>query len=431
MASHPEFMKSLSTLITVSCACVTLSASIAAQTTAEKAPQFGSSLKRPNGEISAKTEAQPRPKNDAADLPSPEDTIRVDTSLVVLDVIVTDTSGSNYITGLTKDDFTLIEDDQLQTVNALTLGDDTARLPRSIILIFDRSDSELPYLEASIEAAKTLVGQLKPSDEMAIVTDDVELARGFTKDKKKLKQTLDSLKTLTLTGFKTRSMQFSALLATLRELIDTHTKRPIIIFQTDGDEVGRLDPAAPQRQSNYDMDTVYSEVEKSHAKLYTVVPGERLIGMSHDEVVKRVTKMLERTRLARAKYGDMWYGYKRLPPTPQTNPTPSPLATQLAAQLLKLREGYFDRVCEGLLRGQTAAARVADLTGGWTSFLETPEQANGIYDRILADINHRYVLSYYPTNKEPDGKLRKLRIEVRGHPDYLIRGRTSYYAVAR
>ena len=420
MTEYPRLMKSLGILISVACASVIMSSSITAQT----APQFGSSLKQPKVEVSQKTGAPTRPRNDAAGLPPPDDIIRVDTSLVSLDVTVTDASG-HYVNGLAKDDFTVVEDNQAQTVNTVTLGDDTARLPRSIVLIFDRSDSELPYLEASIEAAKSLVNQLTPSDEMAIVTDDIELATGFTKDKKKLKRTLDSLKKLTLTGFHTRSMQFSALLATLRELIDTRTKRAIVIFQTDGDEATRLGPGGQQRQSNYDMDTVYLEVEKSRIKLYTVVPGESLLGVPKDEVAERVKLILEKGQLARAKYKDMWYGYQRLPPKAQTNSGGSVFPEDL---LRKAREKMFAIVCEGLLRGQTAAARVAELTGGWTSFLEKPEQAHEIYGRILADINHRYILSYYPTNKELDGKLRRVRIEVRGHPDYAVQGRTSYYA---
>jgi VWFA-related protein len=423
MTNFPTSTRALCALIAISCAWVTLSASIVAQTPAGKSPQFGFSLKTPPGES--------KQTNSKSNLPTPEDTIRIDTSLVVLDVTVTDAGGSNFITGLSKDDFQLVEDNQTQTVATLTLGDDAARLPRSIVLIFDRSDSELPYLESSIDAARTLVNQLKPSDEMAIVTDDIELASGFTKDKKKLKQTLDSLKKLTLTGFHTRSMQFSALLATLRELIDTRTKRPIIILQTDGDEVLRLSASGQQRPSNYDMDTVYSEVEKSRTKIYTVVPGERLIGLPKDEVAKRVTAMLEMGRLARARYKDMWYGYERLPPQPSNNlqsQIPEELLQQMREKMREQAAKQFELACENRVLEQIAAARVAALSGGWTSFLEKPEQANEIYGRILADINHRYVLSYYPTNREPDGKLRSVRIEVRGHPEYLVKGRTSYYA---
>ena len=43
------------------------------------------------------------------------------------------------------------------------------------MLIIDYSSSQRPYIENSIAAAKTLVDKLRPNDQMAIVTDDVEL----------------------------------------------------------------------------------------------------------------------------------------------------------------------------------------------------------------------------------------------------------------
>jgi hypothetical protein len=71
---------------------------------------------------------------------------------------------------------------------------------------------------------------------------------------------------------------------------------------------------------------------------------------------------------------------------------------------------------------------VAPLTGGWTAFLEKPEQANEIYSRIFTDINQRYIVGYYPTNKKRDGKRRKIEFEVKGHPEYQVSGRRSYFA---
>jgi VWFA-related protein len=393
--------------------------SIRAQSPQKPAP-FGSSLKRSTAETKGETREQTSQKAVEENLRPPEEIVRIDTSLVNLDVVVTDAAGSRYITGLTKNDFVLTEDNQPQTVVNLTVGDDASRLPRSLVLIFDRSQSQFGYLDASIEAAKTLVSQLTPFDEMAIVTDDVELAIGFTKDKKKLKKTLDSLKKLTITGYNTRSKQLSALLATVRELIDDK-RRPIIIFQTDGDEAPRWEN---QRPAEYDLNTVYAEVEKSRAKLYTVIPGLRLIDVPEEEVYRRVEAMAERATLAHSKYKDMWLGMERLPPKPSPNSNTSINLAHVRASFLKLS-------ADRLKKGQIAAARVADLTGGWTSFLETAEQANGIYERILTDINHRYIVSYYPTNKDFDGTLRKVRIEVRSHPEYVVQGRTSYYAIPR
>ncbi|HWT00434.1 MAG TPA: hypothetical protein VN256_09315 [Pyrinomonadaceae bacterium] len=41
------------------------------------------------------------------------------------------------------------------------------------------------------------------------------------------------------------------------------------------------------------------------------------------------------------------------------------------------------------------------------------------------------LLGYYPANKERDGRLRKVRVEVRDHPEYKVHGRRSYYATPR
>lgn len=79
---------------------------------------------------------------------------------------------------------------------------------------------------------------------------------------------------------------------------------------------------------------------------------------------------------------------------------------------------------------QAALAEVAPLTGGWTAFLEKPEHANEIYSRNFTDINRRYIVGYYPTNKQRDGKRRTIDFQVKGHPEYQVLGRRSYFAPA-
>jgi hypothetical protein len=43
-------------------------------------------------------------------------------------------------------------------------------------------------------------------------------------------------------------------------------------------------------------------------------------------------------------------------------------------------------------------------------------------------MNRRYIIGYYPTNKEHDGTRRTVKIGVRGHPEYVVLARKSYYA---
>ncbi|HYG80445.1 MAG TPA: VWA domain-containing protein [Pyrinomonadaceae bacterium] len=391
------------------CALVCLAPHAQAQTTTQKTTTrepFGSSLKRP---------AQARPPNQPSapqseDSPRPEETIKVDTLLVSLDVVVTDEKETRFITGLKPEDFVIVEDDVPQRLATMTLGDDSARLPRSIVLVFDWSGSQIPYLEASVRAAKTLVEQLAQTDRMAIVTDSVSLVTDFTNDKKRLKSSLDALLKQARDGWRGRSKQFSALLATLRELIDAETHRPIIIFQTDGDEFGHLqDPPGEGSKSLgvYYMPDVFVEIERSRAKIYAVIPGERLFGITEEELSARRERVM-------ARVIESWYNFNRHAERPKQMP-------QVPDHVARL---YLDLYTQG----QKAAARAAELSGGWAEFLDAPGRAEPIYKRILADINSHYILGYYPTNKERDGRLRKVRVEVRGHPEYKVHGRRSYYA---
>lgn len=77
---------------------------------------------------------------------------------------------------------------------------------------------------------------------------------------------------------------------------------------------------------------------------------------------------------------------------------------------------------------EKALAVLSTVTGGWIEFFDQPSQADEIYSRIFSDINRRYIVGYYPTNKEHDGKRRNISIAVREHPEYLVIGRKAYYA---
>ncbi|HKO35737.1 MAG TPA: hypothetical protein VJV21_04620, partial [Pyrinomonadaceae bacterium] len=178
-----------------------------APTLAPPGRKFGSSLAlSPN-------ERARRAKKRAAD---EDDVVRVDTDLVVAAVLVLDREGK-IVTGLSKEDFVVKEDDGLQEVASVSLGD-SKDMPRSIVLIIDYSGSQLPYIKTSIEAAQMLVEKLNPKDRMAVVTDDVNLLVDFTTDKELLKKRLESLKESALSGTVGTSDQYDALLATMTEL---------------------------------------------------------------------------------------------------------------------------------------------------------------------------------------------------------------------
>ena len=414
-----------------------------------KLKDFGSSLKKLkwDPEKNKVVNSDQPSRNGSSD----DDVIRIETSLVIADVLVTDKQG-RPVRNLKATDFAISEDGTPQQVGHFVLGDN-ANLSRAIVLIIDYSRSQFPYITDSIEAAKVFVDKLGPLDRVAIVTDDVELLVDFTSDKRSLKKGLDSLveKNRGSKGFLGvgdkrprfgRSAQYSALMATLIEAFDDEDENPVIVFQTDGDEVEYLRNSiivhevppglAPELRAEvqeeieqkkklqrasmaeFSLDDVYRSVERSRATMYSIIPRTRLIGLTQEQQAQRLAAEDERA-----------------------------VATWTAASSPKLRSVFQARQEERRkrltpeilqarldqeLKVQGALVDLAKLSGGWAEFLESRSDIASIYNRIVEDLNQRYIIGYYPTNKEHDGKRRRLTIEVKGHPEYVITGRKSYYA---
>ncbi len=411
-----------------------------------KLKDFGSSLKK------LKWDPQTNSTTDTRSTPSDDDdVIKIETALVVSELLVLDKQGKP-VQGLKESDFLITEDDTPQQIGHFVLGDNRS-LPRSIVLIIDYSGSQFPYIKNSVEAAGVLVDKLGPLDRMAIVTDDVELLSEFTNDKRELKKKLNTLleKSRGNEGFLGiggtrrqfgKSAQYSALMATLKEAFDDEDQRPIVIFQTDGDEaeylrnsiiVPQTPPDLPpelvaivqgqveqRRQlqrsgmTEFSLDDVYKTVEKSRATIYTVVPGAKLVGLDPEQQLAIVKAEDERA-------------INEMLPTLSKKAREAFMARQEARkkvvplQVLRMR-------AQDNAKLQEALAAVAPLSGGWTEYLEQPSQAQGIYSRIMSDISQRYIVGYYPTNKERDGKRRLMNFQVKGHPEYTILGRRSYFA---
>src|ERR1041384_115302 len=370
--------------------------------TTPRIKEFGASLLPTPGD-------RPAPAKVSSD---DEDVVRVDTDLVVCPVLVLDAQGK-IVTGLTREDFIVEEDGKAEQIGSFSLGDSQS-VPRSIVLIIDYSGSQLPYIETSIESAKMLVDKLNPKDRMAIVTDDVRMLVDFTSDRELLKQQLNDLKKSALSGTVGLSEQYDALMATLNELFSKEDVRPIVIFQTDGDQLesiqgmGQLMPYSLPRKYTYQ--NVLTATEKSRATIYSVISGVQFAGAPPDEL--RSEERLDWEN--REKATDYWLAAKGLPVTKSAPYTPSD-------EILKNTAAQWQR-------RQLALAGIAKYTGAWAEFLQRPDQADEIYTRILTDIDRRYIVGYYPTNRARDGKRRKVKIEVRNHPEYSVFGQRSYFA---
>lgn len=378
--------------------------SVFAQTAGKENPQkddfgFSLSLKKEN----KKPESEKSITNDAAE----DDEIRIETTLIVNDVLVFD-EDKKIVENLKKEDFIIREDGQPQVVEEFSFGGNE-KFPRSVVLIIDHSVSQLPYLQTSIEAAKNLVDKLDPGDRMAIVTDNVELLQNFTVDKTLLKEKLDSLKKNALSGKIGKSKQYSALMAVLNELLAGENLRPIIIFQTDGDELNLLKGEILRNlllpeTLNFGFQDILTATEKTRTVIYTIIPDLKFVGITDDEKLSRAKTHLINSEKAFAEVRRSNFLPEKLKPT----------------------EKMLKRRASELSRQQSAMTKIAEVTGGWAYYLEQSEQAEKIYTEIMSNMKRRYILGYYPTNQTRDGKKRLIKAEVRGHPEYSVWCRESY-----
>jgi VWFA-related protein len=429
-----------------------LTAALFSATAAQQKPRlkdFGSSIKKLKWDPERNQTQQNSQTGSRSD--EDNDVVTINTTLVASDLLVVDRQG-HAVKGLVASDFLVTEGGSQQQVGHFLLGSNTS-VPRSIVLIIDYSGSQFPYIQNSVDAAKVLIDKLGPHDSMALITDDIEMLSDFTSNKTELKKKLDILLErskgkkgfLGLGGKNVRhglSAQYSALMATLNEVFNSEDQRPIIVFQTDGDEAKYLRNSiitphvptdlppqwVPAVQANieselklqrdgmteFSLEDVYRTVEKSRATIYTVVPGKKFIGLTPDQQVDAIREADDRAM-------------NETLPTVSKEVREAFMArraaqrTQTLIPVMRYRAEEFAKV-------QSALVEVSNLSGGWAEFLETPSQAQAIYSRIFADINERYIVGYYPTNNPSDGKRHTFNVEIKGHPEYTILGRKFYYA---
>jgi Ca-activated chloride channel family protein len=92
-------------------------------------------------------------------------------NLVEIYAAVTDEAG-NPVTGLSRQDFTVVEDGRPQALSAFAEGD----FPLSVALAIDRSFSMGPkQLPAAVGAARTFLGELRAQDQSLIVAIGSEI----------------------------------------------------------------------------------------------------------------------------------------------------------------------------------------------------------------------------------------------------------------
>jgi Ca-activated chloride channel homolog len=159
------------------------------------------------------------------------DTVSVTTSQVVVNVTVTDARGK-YVTELDQNSFTLLEDEQEQTVIEFL----DANTPVAVAVVIDVSGSVLAKdLERYRNSVLDLAYRLRPKDTLAVYTFDqtgVRKIRDYSSTVQGLKSVLEEL-----TG-DGKSPLYDAVLTASSELRERPERRRALVLISDGIDNG-------------------------------------------------------------------------------------------------------------------------------------------------------------------------------------------------
>lgn len=83
------------------------------------------------------------------------------------------------------------------------------------------------------------------------------------------------------------------------------------------------------------------------------------------------------------------------------------------------------------MQGQAFLDELSSVTGGKSFYPTSDIEMDEIFERIALELRHQYSIGYTPTDFQPDGKWRRVKVKIkppRGLPRLSVRGREGYYA---
>ncbi len=338
------------------------------------------------------------------------DVVRVDTQLVSIPAVVTDSSG-RPLAGLRPENFRITEDGQPQTI--ANFG--TAETPFEIALLLDTSGSTRDDVALIRAAANSFIEALRPGDRVGILAFNtaqtvaepiaaVEVLSPLTDDREQLRAAIENL------GASQGTPYYDALERVADNIFREQPKdevrgRRAVVALTDGVD----------SSSNSDFATAKGKLSRAGIACYFIqVNTEDFV---EDRLMKdcRDDGQLSLSQRQLQRYRQLFF--------------PKAKAENFNSFC---QMGPFERMSISRDLYNLARREMNDLarTSGGRSFeAATLADARAAFTRVAADIGTLYSLGYYPTNKAHDGKFREIKLEVRGVKDKAqVRARDGYYA---
>jgi VWFA-related protein len=278
----------------------------------------------------------------------PDYSLKVNVPLVNVDVLVT-TKNGQFVPGLKKDNFRVLEDGVPQAVTNFNVS----QAPITAVLLTEFASTHYVFLIQALQASYSFVNTLKKDDWVAVAYYDMQphILVDFTQDKRAVYGALNQLR---IPGFAETNL-FDALYDTLDRLDRVEGKKYIILVTTGIDTFSKLT-----------LDKIMKKIKDT--KDVTIFPVS--VGFI-------VRECYESGRCR---------GYSHGMGIPVSN--------------------------MDYLQGDNEMRTFAAMTGGRAYFPRFEGELPELFGDISSDIRNQYSLSYRPSNTKLDGTYRKLKVQV-------------------
>jgi Ca-activated chloride channel family protein len=286
--------------------------------------------------------------------PNTDAPIKVSTYLVNIPVVASDRDG-RYVAGLTKENFTILQDGEKQPIEFFAGGE----APVSVAIMIDTSGSTLRIIEEIKSAARHFIKVLRPEDQAMIVSFDgrYKFLSELTAKHKQLDGAVGDARLIQVKGFS----MYDAIYDVVKNKFAVIQGRKAIILLTDGGEFGDRITEKQLISTLSEADTVVYPILFGSMPLSSKIDFPRTVTLSNGQIATR-------------------------------------------EQMLKYREDW-------LQKRQQFMNSLGEMTGG-RLYPSESKDFKKTFQIIADELKKQYLIGFYPQNVD-DGKTHQIAVEVR------------------
>jgi VWFA-related protein len=363
--------------------------------------------------------------------------------LVVVNVVVRDRNGQ-IVRGLTRNDFTVLEDGRPQTISTFAfeevetqafnaalaepmptvLGsigraadapERPAALPpapstvdlhgrRLIVMLFDLSSMQPEETVRAFDSARDYIEKrMTPADTVAIVTlaTTLHVIQDFTSDRDSLVTALDRLSGVEGMGYEEEAALDPDAVSDTGFTADDSE---FTIFNTDR----RLDALKS-------LADAMASIEQKKSLIY-FSSGMTQTGLDNRVAIRSVIDRAVKANLS--IYAADMRGLQAMPAGGEASQASTRGNSAFSGRSMSNR---FDQMAAS----QDALSTLSEDTGGMAFF--QVNDFSGVFDRVIADTSAYYTIGFSSTDPRKDGRFRRVRIQLK-RTDVKLEYRAGYYA---